>query len=170
MTTDASPHDLEQYGRSQFMEFGGLSGDGSRSISENSRLPTCPFSDTSVVLHTLNHRGVSLHSIPSLIMPTLYRGEIVRSQGLPSGPQVAIKDKVLHTFQSVGQKFLGASPLPAKCGDLASVLEPLSTLGMAIDRGWPLITDLELSVWETLHSAGAPSTRMMHGNCCAAFP
>lgn len=102
------------------------------------------------------------------------QSEILESQGPPGGRQVALKDMVLHTLQSVRQRSLAAPsedghPVPAGGEGLASISEPSPTLGMAIEGNQPLLTGLEPSICKTLQSARAPSTRLVYGNCWAAF-
>ncbi|XP_061589562.1 LOW QUALITY PROTEIN: nucleolar protein 14 [Cololabis saira] len=84
--------------------------------------------------------------------PSPSQGEIIRSQGPPGGAQVALEDLVLHAPQPVGRGALAAPstvgpPVPAGLGGVASLSEPPSTLGLAVEGGGSFLTDLEPSVW-----------------------
>ena len=165
------------------VDLGSVRGSQCRSVRlrEHNSLPSvvqpggdqCPAGDGRSRQHLAESAPLCV-SADSPVIACASQGEIVRPQSSHGSPQVALENLVFNAPQSIGRGSLAASseerpPVPAGREGMASITEPPSALGMAIERDELLLSVLDPSICDTLRSARAPSTRLVYSNCWAAF-
>ena len=104
------------------------------------------------------------------------RSDAQHPRGVPCQPSGGSQDNTLSSVVQPGrdqcptgqgrscQHLAESAPL---C--VSSVAEPPSALGIALEGGQSLLSELDPSICETLRSARAPNTRLVYSNCWAAF-
>ena len=165
------------------VDLGSLRGSPSRSIclGEHNTLSSvvqpgrdqCPTWNGCSGQHLAESASLCVSSNPPVVAAAT-QGEVIGLQGPLSGPEMALEIMVSDSPQSIRRRSLAASgenrpPVPAGREGMASIAVSPSALGMAIEGGQSLLSELDPSIYETLRSARAPSTRLVYSNCWAAF-
>lgn len=115
----------------------------------------CPTWDGCPRQHLAEWSPLCISADPPVIAHAS-QGEIIRSQDSLGGPQVALETMVFDAPQSVGWGPLsapieGGPPVPVGREGLASISDPSSALGLAIEKDRSLLTEFDHSICDTLH-------------------